>query len=166
MKGSLLLLGLGSNVGNRLSYLQFAVESLKVKPWNFLAASPVYETEPFGVDHTTRYLNQVVALCSDIQPLAILDLTEKLERDAGRASKGDLMPRTLDIDILLYGNLNFKSERLEIPHPGIAHRAFVLQPLHDVVPALASGFNQKGSDFIDDTVFKFYEEPPLPERKN
>jgi 2-amino-4-hydroxy-6-hydroxymethyldihydropteridine diphosphokinase len=132
MKSNLLLISLGSNVGDRLFYLQQAVEQLGnlVGPW--LASSSIHETEPWGVDHQDAYLNMVVAFNTILEPLQILAITERLEREAGRTSKSDLKPRTIDIDILILGEIQFKNQVLEIPHPRMRERAFVMEPLREL----------------------------------
>src|SRR5581483_11379298 len=98
--------------------------------------SPVYETEP--VDYTAQawFLNLVVEAETELFPLQLLARTSRIERSLGRVRTVSKGPRTLDIDILLYGSAVVRSAKLEIPHPGIAQRRFVLAPLADLAPDL------------------------------
>lgn len=130
----LLLFGLGSNLGDRNRFLETGRQKLEHRLGKLLAQSPIYETEPFGVDHSTTFLNQVIAFKFVAEPLEILKITEGIEKECGRCYKRDLQPRSLDIDILSFGNVVFESAELTIPHPAIAKRRFVLIPLLDICP--------------------------------
>ena len=129
-------LGLGSNLGNRWSYLSRAVEALRGID-GALVVSPVYETEPVGgPDGQGRYLNVVVALDVALSPEELLGVTSRLEADAGRVRTVRFGPRTLDIDILLIDGYRSTDPRLTVPHPRMWERSFVVVPLHDVAPEL------------------------------
>ena len=130
----LVLLALGSNQGNRQQNLIHAIDALKAEMHDWLATSPFYETEPVGVQHTTPYINGVVAFSSSLSPFEILAITEAIEKAAGRQHKGDLQPRLLDVDILAVGNTMVETLRLHLPHPRMAERRFVLEPLAQLVP--------------------------------
>lgn len=134
MKKEILVLALGSNVGNRHQYLQQARASLVLIFGPMLAESPVYESDPWGVQHSTRYLNQVLVFATEYDAVSILEFTQEAEKKMGRRQKGDLSPRTLDIDILYLGRQVVQKPQLFIPHPRIEQRKFVLQPLEDVLP--------------------------------
>jgi len=145
----LLLLALGSNLGDRFSFLELGCQKLEQTFGELLAKSPVYETEPFGVDHKTTFLNQVLAFQTGLEPLEILKATEQIEKDCGRNQKRDLQPRSLDIDILSLGNEVFESSELIIPHPAIEKRRFVLVPLLEVCPFWIHPKSKKsGSDLL------------------
>jgi 2-amino-4-hydroxy-6-hydroxymethyldihydropteridine diphosphokinase len=122
-------LSLGSNIGDREANLRAAIERLPV-----LRVSPVYETEP--VDYTDQpwFLNQVAEIETDLPPRDLLKLTSRIEHDLGRVRAVPKGPRTIDIDILLYGDLGLKTPDLQIPHPRMADRRFVLAPLADLAP--------------------------------
>jgi 2-amino-4-hydroxy-6-hydroxymethyldihydropteridine diphosphokinase len=134
MPEKILVLALGSNLGDRQTYLSFAQTKLAETLGKILALSPIYETEPYGVSHTEKYLNQVLVLKTTFEADLILETTQQIEKQAGRLQKGDLSPRNLDIDILYLGHLFVKQSNLEIPHPRIQERRFVTQPLSDVLP--------------------------------
>lgn len=129
-------LSLGSNIGDRAAHLQRAVDSLPEHGVRVLRVSPVYETEP--VDYTAQawFLNVVVEGETDLFPMQLLSQTARLERLLGRRRTVAKGPRTIDIDILFYGRAIVKTPRLEIPHPRIAERRFVLVPLCDLAPDL------------------------------
>ncbi len=134
MKTEILAIGLGSNVGDRDFYLNEATKALEMVFGASLARSPVYETEPWGVLHNDRYLNQVLVFATAEEPGQILKVTREIETNLGRLQKGDLSPRTLDVDILYLGQWIVDTERLCIPHPRLQERKFVMQPLEDVLP--------------------------------
>ncbi len=147
----LLLFGLGSNLGDRFSFLELGKKKLEYSFGDLLAQSPVYETEPFGVDHKTTFLNMVLAFQSELEPYEILKVTEQIEKDCGRNHKRDLQPRSLDIDILSLGNVVFESSELIIPHQSIEKRRFVLVPLLEVCPFWSHPkIKKSGSDLLQD----------------
>lgn len=122
-------LGLGSNLGDRRAHLRRAVADLP----EVVAVSPVYETEPVGgPPGQDRYLNLVVALETDRSPRELLDLAHRLEDRAGRVRTVPDGPRTLDVDVLLVGDLTVDEPDLVIPHPRMWERRFVLVPLADL----------------------------------
>jgi 2-amino-4-hydroxy-6-hydroxymethyldihydropteridine diphosphokinase len=128
-------LGLGSNMGDRVSYLKEAVAALRQLD-NCLEVSPVYETAPFGGPRGQgRYLNCVVRLTTDLGARELLAFANGLEDVAGRVRTVRNGPRTLDVDILLFGNLVIDEPDLVVPHPRMAERGFVLAPLEDLEPA-------------------------------
>jgi 2-amino-4-hydroxy-6-hydroxymethyldihydropteridine diphosphokinase len=123
--------GLGSNLGERLDFLRDAVRSLD----GVVAVSPVYETEPVGgPEGQPPYLNVVVELETSLSPRALLVECWRLERAAGRVRKERWGPRTLDADVLLYGDLAVDDPDLRVPHPRMHERRFVMAPLADVAP--------------------------------
>lgn len=125
-------LGLGSNMGNRLRYLELAAQVLRgIDP--DLEVSPVYETAPLGgPEQQGRYLNCVVRLETDLSARQILEVADGLEELAGRIRTVRNGPRQLDIDILLVGDLQVSEPDLIVPHPRIYDRGFVLAPLEDL----------------------------------
>ena len=124
-------LSLGSNIGDREANLRAAVERLGVA-----RQSPIYETEPVDYVHQRWFLNLVVELETELFPRQLLARTQKIERELGRVRGIPKGPRTIDIDILLYGSAIVKTPALEIPHPRMAARRFVLAPLADLAPEL------------------------------
>ncbi len=130
-------LGLGSNVGDREAYLQLAVDQLGDSPGvEVVAISPVYETVPVGGPPQSDYLNAVVAVDTDREPVALLAVCAAVEQ-AGERTRGERWgPRTLDVDILLLGDVESDDPEVLIPHPRMSERDFVLAPLHDLAPDL------------------------------
>ena len=128
-------LGLGSNVGDRLGFLRGAVESLGA---SVVGVSPVYETDPVGGPEQDAYLNVVVELDTERSPRQLLELCRRLESDAQRVRTERWGPRTLDVDVLLVGDLTVDEPDLQVPHPRMYDRRFVLAPLRDLAPDLVT----------------------------
>lgn len=132
-------LGLGSNLGDRLGYLQGAVDALGADAAvEVLAVSRVYETDPVGGPEQDPYLNAVVAVETALEPRALLELAHRLERAADRERAERWGPRTLDVDVLVVDGCTLDEADLTIPHPRLWERGFVLAPLRDVVPDLVA----------------------------
>lgn len=139
--GCLCYLGLGSNLGDRLNYLREAVQKLESHPAiTITRKSDVYETSAHTIsasEHHPPYLNAVVEVSTDLDPPALLDFCSSIERAAGRDRKdGKWASRTLDIDLLVCGNLVLNTSVLQLPHPRLGDRLFVLCPLADLAPIL------------------------------
>jgi 2-amino-4-hydroxy-6-hydroxymethyldihydropteridine diphosphokinase len=131
-------LGLGSNLGDRAALLQGAVDGLAVTDGiTVVAISPVYETEPVGGPAQPDYLNAVVGVDTDLTPRQLLEVAQRLEREAGRVRDEQWGPRTLDVDVLLVGEEHVDEPDLVVPHPRLYERAFVMVPLSDLEPMLA-----------------------------
>jgi 2-amino-4-hydroxy-6-hydroxymethyldihydropteridine diphosphokinase len=129
-------LGLGSNVGDREANLRSAIERLGTPGLHVLRVSPVYETEPVDYAEQRWFLNLVVEAGTSLLPMQLLARIAGIERSMGRVRAIPKGPRTIDIDILLYGQAVIRSEALEIPHPRMGERRFVLAPLADLAPGL------------------------------
>ena len=124
-------LALGSNLGDREATLRYAVDHLP----GVRALSGVYETDPIGgPDDQGAFLNMVVELETRLDPFSLLDLCRRIEAGAGRERKVRWGPRTLDVDVLLYGDTTITSEELTVPHPRMWERRFVLAPLAEIAP--------------------------------
>ena len=130
---SVVLLGLGSNLGDRLAHLRTVTGALASHPGlELVAVSRIWETEHVGPDAQEPYLNACVAVRTEFEPLALLDTLKGLEAAAGRPSDGHRRPRPIDLDILLFGNRVLVEGRLRVPHPEMRQRAFVLEPLAEI----------------------------------
>jgi 2-amino-4-hydroxy-6-hydroxymethyldihydropteridine diphosphokinase len=127
-------LALGSNLGEREALLRGAVASIP----DLVAVSPVYETDPVGGPEQGAFLNCVVELDTGRSPRALLALCQELEAEAERVRIERWGPRTLDVDVLLVGDLTVAEPDLEVPHPRMWQRRFVLAPLADLAPDLVS----------------------------
>lgn len=134
---ALVYLSLGSNIGDRLSTIQQAVNFLTVDNSITLAASSsFYETEPWGKKNQRWFVNAVIAIRTELQPVELLRVTQSIEAKLGRdrALEERWGERPIDIDILFYDNLIFKNEILEIPHKSVHERAFALVPMLEISP--------------------------------
>jgi 2-amino-4-hydroxy-6-hydroxymethyldihydropteridine diphosphokinase len=129
-------LSLGSNIGNRETNLRTAMDRLSEAGLRIVRSSPIYETEPVDKRNQAWFLNLVLEVETDLFPLQLLARTSKVELLLGRVRNTPKGPRSIDIDILLYGNVVMKTLRLEIPHPRMTERRFVLAPLADLAPGL------------------------------
>jgi 2-amino-4-hydroxy-6-hydroxymethyldihydropteridine diphosphokinase len=134
MESVIAYIGIGSNVGDRFAYLQEAVDHLSQLPGTRVTGvSRVYMTEPFGEPYQERYFNAVVSVETVLDPATLRSRCKSIEHDLGRPGQYQRWsPRTIDLDILLYGDLCIESELLVIPHAEMHHRKFVLIPLLDL----------------------------------
>ena len=127
-------LGIGSNLDDPLSQLKKAVESLKhVKNSKLINVSSFYSSAPMGPQDQPDYINAVVEMTTSLNAEQLLDELQKIENKQGRVRSQRWGARTLDLDILLYGNELINTKRLTVPHIGIRDRSFVLYPLSDLV---------------------------------
>jgi 2-amino-4-hydroxy-6-hydroxymethyldihydropteridine diphosphokinase len=137
-------IGLGSNLDNPESRVRRAIQTLDGLPGSgVLAVSSLYRSAPMGPKDQPDYVNAVVQLVTGLSPEALLDQLQLVEQIHGRTRGQHWGPRTLDLDILLYGDDVITTERLQIPHPGLALRNFVLYPLAEideciVIPSLGT----------------------------
>ena len=131
-------LALGTNLGDRHSHLQQARSLIAEKIGSFSAISSIYETEPWGFVSENKFLNQVVAVETDLSPLEILSRTQEIEHQIGRKEKTgrSYQDRPIDIDLILCGDMILNTEKLQLPHPLFHKRRFVLEPLNEIAPDL------------------------------
>ncbi|MEV0932644.1 2-amino-4-hydroxy-6-hydroxymethyldihydropteridine diphosphokinase [Streptomyces phaeochromogenes] len=131
------VLSLGSNLGNRLETLQGAIDALEDTPGvRIKAVSPVYETEPWGVDPGSQptYFNAVIVLKTTLPPASLLERAHAVEEAFHRVRDERWGPRTIDVDIVAYADVVSDDPVLTLPHPRAHERAFVLAPWYDVEP--------------------------------
>ena len=124
--------GLGANLGDREETIRAAVAELP----DVVAVSSLRETDPVGVTDQPRFLNGVAALETELAPRELLDVLLAVERRLGRERRERWGPRTIDLDLLLYGDEVIDEDGLKIPHPRLHERKFVLEPLADLAPQL------------------------------
>jgi 2-amino-4-hydroxy-6-hydroxymethyldihydropteridine diphosphokinase len=129
-------LSLGSNVGNRREHILAAKALLHKRVGKIVKQSHVYETQPVGKTDQDPFLNTVVMLNTTLDPRQMLEEISKIERELGRERKEKWGPRTIDVDILFYGKRIVRDKGLEIPHPELHKRAFVLVPMMELDPEL------------------------------
>jgi 2-amino-4-hydroxy-6-hydroxymethyldihydropteridine diphosphokinase len=132
-------LGLGSNVGDSAAHLRAAVELLRARGVEVEAVSSTYLTEPVGeVLDQPDFLNAAIRIGTELEPEALLDACKAVEAERGRSLDAPRhSPRPLDVDLLLLGDLELRTERLTLPHPEVTTRRFVLAPLLELDPGLA-----------------------------
>jgi 2-amino-4-hydroxy-6-hydroxymethyldihydropteridine diphosphokinase len=124
---------LGSNLGDRERYLAFAREQLDTLPGTrVVGVSSIEETAPLGGLAQPRYLNQMVALETTLAPRALLEACRRIETSAGRQRRGRWESRTLDLDLVRYGDATVREPGLELPHPGLAERDFWQRELEEL----------------------------------
>lgn len=127
----------GSNLGERLANIETAQEKLIEKGICILRVSPSYETEALlrpGQSNIPCFLNGVLEIETTQSPKTLLETLKKIEIEMGRVTKSDWSPRVIDLDILFYGDQIIDTAHLQIPHPEIQNRWFVLKPLSDLIP--------------------------------
>ena len=132
----LVYIALGSNVGDRAAMLARAIEEMKSAGLRVLRRSSLYETEPVGGPPQGWFLNAVVEAETELTPQRVLSALQEIERAMGRQRSIACGPRTLDLDILFDGESVLRGGALEVPHPRLAQRRFVLEPLAELAPHL------------------------------
>jgi 2-amino-4-hydroxy-6-hydroxymethyldihydropteridine diphosphokinase len=131
-------IGLGSNLQSPLQQVRQAVDELAALPaTSLVACSALYRSAPMGPPDQPHYVNAVAEIDTGLAVLTLLDELQGIERRHGRIRTERWGPRTLDLDILLYGDAGFSTPRIQIPHPGIGQRSFVLYPLAEIAPQLS-----------------------------
>ena len=130
-------IALGSNLGDRLGQMQSALKALAADDrLKVLQISPVYENCAVGMGEANDFLNAMVGVETSMAPLELLDFCLKVESQLGRVRTGKWTPRSIDLDIIAYGDEIIEHERLQVPHPRIAERDFVVHPLCAIAPNL------------------------------
>ncbi len=128
-----IFLGLGSNLGDRVKYLNRALSELEnLHQTTIKKYSSVYETEPVGVKEQPKFLNMVVELDSMLRPDDLMHELKEIEQRVGRTSSEHWGPREIDLDLLYYGSEMLNETALHVPHPEISNRRFVLVPLKEI----------------------------------
>ncbi|MBQ6766367.1 MAG: 2-amino-4-hydroxy-6-hydroxymethyldihydropteridine diphosphokinase [Paludibacteraceae bacterium] len=128
-------LSLGSNLGDRSKNLETAISLIGSRAGDVTAVSSFIETKPVGFKSENRFVNCAVRIVTALDPFELLRITQQIERELGRTTKsvgGVYSDRTIDIDILLYGNAVIDTPKLKIPHPQMRKRDFVMRPLKEI----------------------------------
>ena len=130
-------IGLGSNLDEPVVQIKEAVEAIADIPaTNVVAVSSLYGSQPMGPQDQPDYINAVLALTTELSPIELLDQLQRIENESGRIRKERWGARTLDLDILLFGEQLINEPRLVVPHYGMKEREFVLIPLAEIAPDL------------------------------
>jgi len=131
-------IGLGSNLDNPKGHIRRALGDLKQLPQSqLLLASKLYLSKPVGPQDQDDFVNAVVLLATELEPLALLDELQSIEQQHQRVRERHWGPRTLDLDLLLFGDQHIQNARLTVPHTELGHRDFVIGPLLELCPELA-----------------------------
>jgi len=158
--------GLGSNLGDRLTNLQAAVDALQAEPGlRVTASSRVWETKPVGGPPQPDYLNAVIRIETDLSARDLLDVARRVEARLGRVRKERWGARTMDVDVLLYDDEEIDESDLVVPHPRMRHRAFVLLPLFELEPDPVLPDGTRLKDVRVDTAGVTPSAPPLAVRR-
>ena len=130
----MIYLSIGSNLGDRKANLKIALAQLETKYSAIKKQSSIYETEPVEWMNQPYFLNLACQIKSQLDPQALLTLCQEIEHQMGRIRQQPKGPRSIDIDILFYGQLVLQLPNLKIPHPALSQRNFVLTPLEEIAP--------------------------------
>jgi len=144
-------IGIGSNLDDPIGRARQALLALSGLPHSrLLAWSSLYRSAPMGPADQPDYVNGVAALTTGLEPLALLDALQRIEQQQGRLRNGNRWgPRTLDLDLLLYGDEVIEHPRLVVPHYGMPEREFVLYPLAEIAPSLRLPGGQRLSNLVE-----------------
>jgi 2-amino-4-hydroxy-6-hydroxymethyldihydropteridine diphosphokinase len=143
MAGHTVYLSLGSNLGDRRAQMEDALARLETERVRIVKRSSLYETEPVDVADQPWFLNCAVEAQTELGPRDLLDAIDRIEQQLGRERAIARGPRTIDIDVLLYDAITLHTPQLEIPHPRMTQRRFVLVPLAEIAPSLVHPTSQR-----------------------
>lgn len=154
---NIVYIGLGSNKGERLGYLQKSLDLIAlIRDTTIEKVSSVYLTRPFGITDQENFFNAAAKLTTGLTPLELFNELKQTEKAAGRLPAKKWGPRELDIDLLFFSDLIFSNDFISLPHKGIIYRDFVLQPLIEIEPELVyPGNNKKLSIILSEIEEKF-----------
>jgi len=157
-----LVLGIGGNQGNRLENLRKIRNRINHQIGKIIKESPIIESEPWGFDSEKWFLNQVVVLECESDTKEIIDIIHEIESEFGRVHTPEYSDRIVDIDILFYGELILDSSDLQIPHPRLHQRLFIMKPLMELMPDLIHPLLQKSCSTLldecsDKSVCRWYD---------
>jgi 2-amino-4-hydroxy-6-hydroxymethyldihydropteridine diphosphokinase len=131
---AIVYIGIGSNVGNRESNCRMAIERLNEKGIEVKKTSSMYETEPWGFKDQPKFINMVIEAETRLEPERLLIVLKDIEKEMGRKETVKWGPRIIDLDILFYNDKIINQDELQIPHPYLHKRDFVLVPLSEIAP--------------------------------
>ncbi len=149
-----IFLGLGSNIGHRIEYLEAAFEALQDRVGVVLSQSSYYKTDAWGNETQDFFVNQVLQLQTSLTANQVLEQCQAIEKSLGRVKNETWGPRCIDIDILIYGKAHIQEPQLQVPHPHLQYRNFVLLPLCEIAkdwmhPVLKQSFARLLEQCID-----------------
>ncbi|WP_236974955.1 2-amino-4-hydroxy-6-hydroxymethyldihydropteridine diphosphokinase [Membranihabitans maritimus] len=139
----MIYLGLGSNEGDRLKFLNKALEAIEVDIGPIIIRSKFYKTKPWGYDKQNEFINMAIGVETKVPPQELLTKLKDIESKIGRIARSKWHEREIDIDILFYNDIILSMNNLKIPHPYFARRNFVLKPLAEIAPDLKDPITKK-----------------------
>lgn len=134
---SIVYLSLGSNLGDRKINLEKAIKLIAERAGTLSAISSIYETEPWGFESKNSFFNMVICIETTLSPTQLLVTTQEIEKELGRTEKtdqGSYKDRIIDIDLIMYDDLEINTPKLTLPHPHMNERPFVMEPLCEIAP--------------------------------
>ncbi|MDY2960190.1 MAG: 2-amino-4-hydroxy-6-hydroxymethyldihydropteridine diphosphokinase [Hornefia sp.] len=137
------IIALGSNMGDRLDYLNKAKKQISLRVGKITGESKILETKAYGYTEQGDFLNMAISVETKLQPEELLDTLLEIESELGRVRTIHWGPRTLDLDIIYYGDKIIKTERLKVPHPDLHNREFVLKPVSEICPEFFDPLRKK-----------------------
>ena len=143
-------ISIGSNIAPKESIKQ-CIQLLK-KEFKVIAQSPCYETRPYGYENQQNFINLAVRVKTLLNPRELLNRLQKIEKKLGRKRKVKNGPRTIDLDILLYGSKIVKEKSIQIPHKGLFERDFMLIPLLDIAPEITDPITKKKAKYLKEDI--------------
>lgn len=127
-------LSLGSNLGDRINFLEKAIGEISLQIGTPTSRSSFYETEPWGNSNQQNFINCIIEAATSLNPVLIMNAILEIEKNLGRQRNGKWQARTIDIDILFYGNQIISLPGIHVPHVQIQNRRFILEPLSEIAP--------------------------------
>lgn len=159
-------IGIGGNIGRRERFITAAVQLIATEIGRVTAESQLYKTAPWGMDDADDFLNAVIEVHTDLDAETIMQTLLRIEHRLGRkrSASGKYTSRTIDLDLLFYGQELIKTATLTVPHPQLENRRFVLQPLAEIAPALIHPMLKRSmrdllSDCADETKIELWQSP-------
>lgn len=158
------IISLGSNLGNRSLQLSAAISKMQIEIGDILIKSSIFESESWGFKSENTFLNQVLSFQTELTPEEILKIILKIEKDLGRIRVSDAYAsRTIDLDILFFDDKIINSEALQLPHPRIQERKFILVPLNEILPEFVHPISKKSiRKLLDDCQDKLWVKKFIP----
>jgi 2-amino-4-hydroxy-6-hydroxymethyldihydropteridine diphosphokinase len=158
-------LSLGSNIGDRYSYIKDTIAKIKSrKRIKVVKCSSIYETEPWGIKEQGEFLNCVIKIKTEIPPVELISEMKETEAEIGRVKKTHWGEREIDIDVLFYDDLIYSDEEISIPHMEVQNRRFVLVPMCEIAPEyIHPAFDKDMIELLeitgDNSIVKFFKKP-------
>ncbi len=136
-------IAMGTNLGDKAQNLKQALSLIEAKGNKVVLKSYIYETKPYGMIEQPDFYNAIIGVLTPYKPLALLNVLKTIEIEMGREKTEKWGPRIIDLDIILYGDIQIDSDQLKIPHPDFRNRDFVLRPLKEIARMIVDPVSEK-----------------------